>query len=216
MYTALAISIIAAAAFLVLWLDSRSDRAEYRRLISEKERQLEDIRSRHAEQLEEAARDGLDSRTMSAELMDEVLRDNGFSPIHEDGYVSFKYNDETYHVLTQRFPLFFLDKLYDLERDKYDMSVFREAAGKTSRETALVNVSVDDGGETLRFRIDAYEPVYGHCRDSLKEYLNVIEFAQQKLGENYDALLRKATGMRQLEDYGIRQAVTGRGRNAMS
>lgn len=216
MYTALVISITAAVAFLILWLDSLGDRAEYRRLVAEKESLLEAVRKRRREQLEEGARDERDRRTMTAGLMDEVLSENGFTPIHEDGYVSFVHEGETYHILTNRLPLFFLDKLYVLERNKYDMAVFREAAAKTTQDMVMVNVSLDDGGSTLRFRIDAYEPVYGHCRDSLMEYLKVIESAQRNLSENYDTLLEKARGIRQLEDYGIRRAVTGRGHNMTS
>ena len=78
-------------------------------------------------------------------------------------------------------------------------------------ELFIGKVSITDDGETLRFQADAYEPSYGHFRDSIGCYLGVIHETQKRLHDVYDEMVRQKESQKELASYGFRsdESLTG-------
>ena len=91
------------------------------------------------------------------------------------------------------------------------MALLRKAAGKVTDELFIGKVSITDDGETLRFQADAYEPSYGHFRDSIGCYLGVIHETQKRLHDVYDEMVRQKESQKELASYGFRsdESLTG-------
>ena len=91
-----------------------------------------------------------------------------------------------------------------IEPDQYDMEVCRKAAAQRSFDIYIDKVVISEDGHMLRFQVDAYKPLYGHCRDSLISYVNIIRDSQRLLYEKYEDLKRQKDGSQVFDAFGIR------------
>ena len=189
MVAALIISICVAIIFLGLFISERSSSEEFRKEISGQKKAMDRLRDElMAGKGNEVSdhlekADGQEARKLTVELVSEALKYNG------------------------------LDKPYSIDPGKYDMALLRKAAGKVTDELFIGKVSITDDGETLRFQADAYEPSYGHFRDSIGCYLGVIHETQKRLHDVYEEMVKQKENQKELASYGFRSDESQPGEN---
>ena len=220
MAIALIISVVVAILFISLFIDERNSTAGYRNEIKEQKKTIERL---YAERGGNSGSvvisrprgtvDDQDQWELTPELVVDVLKYNGYVPSIEDGFVFFIIQGERYFIRTDRLPYFMLEKPYTINSENYDLELFRQAAVKVTDEIFIGKVSISDDGETLRFQADAYEPSYGHCRDSLQCYVNIIHQMQKRLHEVYEEMQKQRENQKQLEAIGFRTGENKTGEN---
>ena len=148
--------------------------------------------------------DDMDVKPLDERLVIEAIKYNGYVPGTDEGCVAFMIQGERYFIRTDRLPYFMLEKPYSINPEDYDMALFRQSASKVTEELFIGKVQLSEDGKTLRFQADAYEPTYGHCRDSLGCYLNIIHEMQRRLHEVYEGLKQQKENQKQLATFGYR------------
>ena len=209
MALALIISIVVAVVFVSLYIDERSTAAAYREEIQEQKKAIARSPSEHG------IIDDQDLRKLTSELVTDIIKYYGYVPSEFDGFVAFMIQGERYFIRTDRLPYLVLEKPYTISPDKYDLVLFRKAAAMLTDEIFIGKVSISEDGETLRFGADAYEPTYGHCRDALGCYLNIIHHMQKRLHEIYEELLNQKDNQKKLETIGFRTGESKTGENKL-
>lgn len=209
MALALIISIVVAVVFVSLYIDERSNAAAYREEIQEQKKAIARSPSDHG------MIDDQDLRKLTPELVTDIIKYYGYVPGEFDGFVAFMIQGERYFIRTDRLPYLALEKQYTIDPDKYELGLFRKAAAMLTDEIFIGKVSISEDGETLRFGADAYEPTYGHCRDALVCYLNIIHQMQNRLHEIYEELLNKKDNQKKLEAIGFRTGESKTGENKL-
>lgn len=219
MVIALIISITVAVIFISLFIDERSSTAGYRNEIKEQKKTIEHL---YAERGADGGNgvvisrprssvDDQEQRELTPELVEDALKYNGYVPAAEDMFVVFMIQGERYFVRTDRLPYFMIEKPYSLDKDKYDIVLLREAASRITDSIFIGKIFLSEDGENLRFQADAYEPTYGHLRDSIGCYLGVIHEMQKQLHDVYEDMLKRKENQKEFESLGFRtgQEVTG-------
>lgn len=125
------------------------------------------------------------SGPLTPEQIAEAIRREGYIPEIDTDLVRFKIQGENYFVQTDRLPLLFLIKGYNLDPADWDIDLLREAAHLMSDDLAMVKASVGDDGTTISYFVAARDRNYESFRQNLSSYLNIMEEGQRKLDEEY-------------------------------
>jgi hypothetical protein len=111
----------------------------------------------------------------------DAIRMEGYFPEKEGNLVSFKAQGEGYYVDTDRLPMFFLVKWYNVNPTAWDMDILRAAAHKMSDDLVMVKAGVSEDDKTINFFIAAQDRNYESFRANLVYYLHILMDGQQKL-----------------------------------
>ena len=122
---------------------------------------------------------------LTPEQIAEAIRKEGYIPEIDTDLVRFKIQGENYFVQTDRLPLLFLIKGYNLDPADWDVDMLREAAHLMSDDLAMVKATVGDDGTTLSYFVAARDRNYESFRQNLSSYLGILEEGQRKLDEEY-------------------------------
>ena len=122
---------------------------------------------------------------LTPEQIAEAIRTEGYIAEMDSDLVRFKIQGENYFVQTDRLPLLFLIKGYNLDPAEWDIDLLREAAHLMSDDLAMVKASVGDDGTTISYFVAARDRNYESFRRNLSSYLNILEEGQRKLDEEY-------------------------------
>ncbi len=125
------------------------------------------------------------SGPLTPEQIAEAIRKEGYIPEIDTDLVRFKIQGENYFVQTDRLPLLFLIKGYNLDPADWDVDLLREAAHLMSDDLAMVKASVGDDGTTISYFVAARDRNYESFRQNLSSYLSIMEEGQRKLDEEY-------------------------------
>ena len=125
------------------------------------------------------------SGPLTPEQIAEAIRKEGYIPEIDTDLVRFKIQGENYFVQTDRLPLLFLIKGYNLDPADWDVDLLREAAHLMSDDLAMVKATVGDDGTTLSYFVAARDRNYESFRQNLSSYLGILEEGQRKLDEEY-------------------------------
>ena len=191
-----AIITIVAIIFIALYVKKSQDCM----LLEKDNKWLKEQRNRSTEPV---SAENADKRPLDEDALMEALRYNGYVPTKEDGYVQFMIQGERYFSRTDKLPFFMLDKPYAINKENYDMALLEAAATRVTESIFIGKTVIEDGGETLRFMADAYEPTYGHLRDSIGNYLHIINEMQNRFHEVYEDMLKKRENQKELGSYGF-------------
>ena len=203
---AVAITIIVAIIFIALYADKIQD-------CKQLERDNKWLREQRERSPEHVSAENADNRPVDEDAIMEALRYNGYVPTKENGYIRFMIQGNRYFVRTDKLPYFMLDKPYTINRENYDMALLKAASIRVTESIFIGKTVIEDDGETLRFMADAYEPTYGHLRDSIGSYLTIIHDMQGRLGEVYEDMCKKRENQKELESYGLTMGQDTSGQN---
>lgn len=139
-----------------------------------------------------AAAGEYDSRRLDRNLIMEAIRFNGFVPEAEDNWIFFKKQGNTYGILTERLPLFTIMRHYDLDKNEWDMKLLHQAAHKVADDIIMVKVLITGEDEDgISFELTSFEDDYGHLKDFLCRYLNIIDESYARLFDAYNELEKR-------------------------
>lgn len=122
---------------------------------------------------------------LTPEQIAEAIRKEGYIPEIDTDLVRFKIQGENYFVQTDRLPLLFLIKGYNLDPADWDLDLLREAAHLMSDDLAMVKATVGDDGTSLSYFVATRDRNYESFRQNLSSYLSILEEGQRKLDEEY-------------------------------
>ena len=210
MILALIFSVLAAIVFFSLFLDERSTLSDRNREIKDLEKTISNLSARPAEthpaRVEQRGLvDDQNNWDMTPQLVGDVVRYNGYIPETLERGVIFRIQGETYLIRTDRLPYIWLEKSYSIDPGDYDMPLLKEAAREITEGIFIGKTLITDDNTSLRFQADAFEPKYGHFRDALGCYLDVIHNMQNRLREVYEEKRKQKENQQQLESMGFRQ-----------
>ena len=128
---------------------------------------------------------------LTVDKIADAIRMEGYFPEKEGNLVSFKAQGEGYYVDTDRLPMFFLVKWYNVDPTAWDMDILRAAAHKMSDDLVMVKAGVSEDDRTLNFFIAAQDRNYESFRANLVYYLHILNDGQQKLVQEYNRMLEE-------------------------
>lgn len=128
---------------------------------------------------------------LSVDKIADAIRMEGYFPEKEGNLVSFKAQGEGYYVDTDRLPMFFLVKWYNVDPTAWDMDILRAAAHKMSDDLVMVKAGVSEDDKTLNFFIAAQDRNYESFRANLVYYLHILNDGQQKLAQEYNRMVKE-------------------------
>lgn len=128
---------------------------------------------------------------LTVDKIAEAIRMEGYFPEKEGNLVSFKAQGEGYYVDTDRLPMFFLVKWYNVDPTAWDMDILRAAAHKMSDDLVMVKAGVSEDDKTLNFFIAAQDRNYESFRANLVYYLHILNDGQQKLAQEYNLMVEE-------------------------
>ena len=129
-----------------------------------------------------------DNPGLTPELVSEAVRFNGYIPSIGNDFVEFMVQGERYNISTDRIPYVVISKWYSINKEKYDIDLFRQAAAKVADQILMGKVFISEDGSDLGFHIESFENKYEHLKDALVSYIDVINELQRRFGRRYDEL----------------------------
>lgn len=182
---AIAITSILAVVFLCLYINKMQD---YTSL--QKDNQW--LKEQQAHIPAKAETEETKDRTLDQETAMEAIRYNGFVPETDGHWITFMSQGEHFAIDAERFPVLVLMKHYNLDRKEYDMDLMHKAAHQVSDDIIMGKVLfTGDEEDGIAFQIAAIENKYGHFKDSLTRYINIIDEAQVRMSNIYNEMDQK-------------------------
>ena len=121
-----------------------------------------------------------------------AIRFNGFVPEADGDWIKFMSQGERFLIDTGRFPVLVLMKHYNLDQAEYDMDLMHKAAHQVSDDIIMGKVLfTGDNEDGIAFQLVSIENKYGHFRDSLSRYINIIEETQSRMSHIYNEMEKK-------------------------
>ena len=139
----------------------------------------------------EETRPSTEVQPLTVDKIAEALRMEGYCPEKEGDLITFKVQGEGYYVDTDRLPMFFLVKWYNVDPTAWDMDLLRAAAHKMSDDLVMVKAGISDDDKTLNFFIAAQDRNYESFRANLVYYLHILNDGQQKLAQEYNRMVEE-------------------------
>ena len=178
----IAIISIVAAVLLALYVSKSQD---YKAL----ERDNKWLKEQREQAPEPVAVDDVDNHPLDKETAMEAIRYNGYMPEADDHWITFMAQGEHYVIDADRFPVMVMMKHYNLDRKEYDMDLMHKAAHQVSDDIIMGKVlftgEEEDG---IAFQIAAIENKYGHFKDCLTRYINIIDESQSRMSQLYNEM----------------------------
>ena len=178
----IAIISIVAAVLLALYVSKSQD---YKAL----ERDNKWLKEQREQTPEPVAVDDVDNHPLDKESAMEAIRYNGYVPEADDHWITFMAQGEHYAIDADRFPVMVMMKHYNLDRKEYDMDLMHKAAHQVSDDIIMGKVlftGEDEDG--IAFQITAIENKYGHFKDCLTRYINIIDESQSRMSQIYNEM----------------------------
>ena len=129
-------------------------------------------------------------RLLTLDGIAEAVEDAGYTPEKGEGGLVFRRNGETYIIDARRLPRFFVSKTFRIKPQEWDMDLLKQAACRMTDDIIMVKGSVntepdEDGDCSLRIYLAAMDRTYRSFRANLADYVQIIDDADQRLGEIY-------------------------------
>ena len=139
----------------------------------------------------EETRPSAEVQLLTIDKIADAIRMEGYFPEMEGDLVTFKVQGEGYYVDTERLPMFFLVKWFNVDPTAWDMDILRAAAHKMSDDLVMVKAGISEDDKTLNFFIAAQDRNYESFRANLVYYLHILNDGQQKLAQEYNRMVEE-------------------------
>ena len=139
----------------------------------------------------EETRPSAEVQPLTIDKIADAIRMEGYFPEMEGDLVTFKVQGEGYYVDTERLPMFFLVKWFNVDPTAWDMDILRAAAHKMSDDLVMVKAGISEDDKTLNFFIAAQDRNYESFRANLVYYLHILNDGQQKLAQEYNRMVEE-------------------------
>ncbi len=178
----IAIISIVAAVLLALYVSKSQD---YKAL----ERDNKWLKEQREQTSEPVAVDDVDNHPLDKESAMEAIRYNGYVPEADGHWITFMAQGEHYAIDADRFPVMVMMKHYNLDHKEWDMDLMHKAAHQVADDIIMGKVlftgEEEDG---IMFQITAIENKYGHFKDCLTRYINIIDESQSRMSQLYNEM----------------------------
>ena len=178
----IAIISIVAAVLLAMYVSKSQD---YKAL----ERDNKWLKEQREQAPEPVTVDDVDNHPLDKESAMEAIRYNGFVPEADDHWITFMAQGEHYDIDADRFPVMVMMKHYNLDYKDWDMDLMHKAAHQVADDIIMGKVlftgEEEDG---IMFQITAIENKYGHFKDCLTRYINIIDESQSRMSQLYNEM----------------------------
>lgn len=182
---AIAITSILAVVFLCLYISKMQDYTS----LQKDNQWLKEQQGRNSSKVDS---EDTKDRTLDPETAMEAIRYNGFVPETDGHWITFMSQGEHFAIDAERFPVLVLMKHYNLDRKEYDMDLMHKAAHQVSDDIIMGKVLfTGDEEDGIAFQIAAIENKYGHFKESLTRYINIIDEAQSRMSHIYNEMDQK-------------------------
>lgn len=141
----------------------------------------------------DASQNAVDARLLDKDTIIEAIRSNGYTSNIYDDSVEFSYRGDNYIILdVGRLPVFAMAKIFEIDPNVNDIDLMHKAAHQVSDEMVIAKVLFSDDENKVYFQISAIENKYGHFRDCLPKYVEIIDEAQSRFVRIYNDLGAKS------------------------
>ena len=198
---AIVITSILAILFLCLYISKTQD-------YSSLQKDNHWLKEQHELARTKSIEDSANEEPLNQDTAMKAIRFNGFVPEADGDWIKFMSQGERFLIDTGRFPVLVLMKHYNLDQAEYDMDLMRKAAHQVSDDIIMGKVFfTGDNEDGIAFQLVSIENKYGHFRDSLSRYINIIEETQSRMSHIYNEMDKKKKEIMSIP----RQIVAGEG-----
>lgn len=137
----------------------------------------------------DASQNAVDARLLDKDTIIEAIRSNGYTSNIYDDSVEFSCRGDNYIIPdVGQLPVFAMAKIFGIASNVYDIDLMHEAARQVSDEMVIAKVLFSDDDSKIHFTISAIENKYGHFRDCLPKYVEIIDEAHFRFMRIYKDL----------------------------
>lgn len=140
----------------------------------------------------DASQNAVDARLLDKETIIEAIRSNGYTSNIYDDSIEFSYRGNNYIIPVDRLPIIAMVKIFVFDPNVDDIDLMHKAAHQVSDEMVIAKVLFSDNKNKVYFQISAIENKYGHFRDCLPKYVEIIDEAQSRFVRIYNDLGAKS------------------------
>ena len=123
---------------------------------------------------------------LTAEGIAQAIRTEGYVPEVDKDCVRFKVQGEVYTVGTDRLPLIFILKAYEMDPKEYDTDLLKEAGRRMSERIIMAKFGVDD--DSITCFVAALDRNYDSFRANLSRYITIIDDGHRETANEYNKL----------------------------
>ena len=134
----------------------------------------------------DASQNAVVARLLDKETILEAIRSNGYTSNIYDDSIEFSYRGDNYIIPVDRFPIIVMVKIFVFDPNVDDIDLMHKAAHQVSDEMVIAKVLFSDDENKIYFSISAIENKYGHSRDCLPKYVEIIDEAQSRFVRIYN------------------------------
>lgn len=132
---------------------------------------------------------------LTLRVIAQAIKDHGFEVHIEDSDIGFKVGRNYYIVSTEELPLIFIIHELNVDPDKWDLSLMRQAAHMMSDELVMAKALIYPGDEEMkpyiRFFLAARDGNVASFSDNLMEYLRILDISEELLLKKYWGLVEE-------------------------
>ena len=137
------------------------------------------------------SQNAVDARPLDKDTIVEAIRSNGYTSNIDDDSVEFSYRGDNYIIPVDRLPIIAVAKIFGLDSNVENIDLMHKAARQVSDTMIIAKVLFGDDDSEIHFEISAFENKYGHFRDCLPKYVEIIDEAHSRFMRIYKDLEAK-------------------------
>ena len=128
----------------------------------------------------DTSQNAVDARPLDKDTIVEAIRSNGYTSNIDDDSVEFSYRGDNYIIPVDRLPIIAVAKIFGLDPNVENIDLMHKAARQVSDTMIIAKVLLGDDDSEIHFEISAIENKYGHFRDCLPKYVEIIDEAHSR------------------------------------
>lgn len=127
---------------------------------------------------------------LNVESIMRAVRYNGYVPDYDGEWITFMVQGERYFIGPEDLPVIAVMKWFRFDRNIVDMDLMHKAAVQVTNDMIMIKVDIrEDEENILEFHIISIEQKYGHFKDCLTRYVDIIGDAQSKFMQIYNEMV---------------------------
>ena len=128
----------------------------------------------------DTSQNAVDARPLDKDTIVEAIRSNGYTSNIDDDSVEFSYRGDNYIIPVDRLPIIAVAKIFELDPNVENIDLMHKAARQVSDTMIIAKVLFGDDDSEIHVEISAIENKYGHFRDCLPKYVEIIDEAHSR------------------------------------
>ncbi|MBQ6311210.1 MAG: hypothetical protein IJK74_06650 [Bacteroidales bacterium] len=130
------------------------------------------------------------TRQLNVETAMEAIKYNGFIPETDGTWIRFMVQGEKFFVDVTRCPVVHFSYSFSIDQN-HNVEDMKKAMLLLSDRIIMGRAYIEEDNEGISFIVDSFERNYGHFRDTLNDYINLLYETRRRFGILYDEIQTK-------------------------